>query len=271
MHLPKSAHLLGMFAGVFLFGEGSQLSSLLSQPLAQTNENLQLTPPWEVSVEFPKTPGRGSPESSAGSGVRLVEIPPQENPQLFESAEPLDSFCSEWGKTPLTALMPANNWGKTISARPTLFWYLPKTISNSAELIVVDENRNKIYQTTFTLPSTPGIAAIRLPPTVSLEVGKTYLWELALICQPGNRGADEFVQGEIQRIPLETALEEAIARSNPLQRAQLYAEAGIWHETLETLARWRNLYPSEWEQLLNSVGLEEITSQPSIECCQAPN
>lgn len=279
MRLPKSMHLLGMFAGVVstsAVGVGSQLPSQLGQPSAELNlppqGRLRSNPQWEVSVEFrPPVPDRDPPVSTAGGGVRLVEIPPEENPRLFESDEPLESFCSEWGKTPLTALMPANNRGTTVNARPTLFWYLPKSIARSAELVIVDENRNKVYQTTIAVPSNPGIVQLRLPTTVSLEVGKTYLWELALICEPENRGVDEFVQGEIQRVPLDAALEETLARSDALERAQLYARASIWHETVNTLAQLRNSHPGEWEQLLRSVGLAAISSQPLVPCCTAPD
>ena len=182
--------------------------------------------------------------------------------------------CNQQSKIPLTVLMPTSNVGTTVAANPTFFWYVPKTTAETAEFVIVDNNRNDVYRTTFALSGTPGVVQLHLPATVSLKVGKNYLWQFEIICNPLNRQTKDkkYVQGLVQRVEMKPTLKTQLDyATTPLQKAKLYAEAGIWHESLTILAQVRSYRPTEWEELLKSVGLDAVALAPFVKCCTVEN
>jgi hypothetical protein len=198
---------------------------------------------------------------------------------------------------PLTGLMPIGNklnqrtrvpanQTLTVAANPTFFVYVPETTAKSAEFLLLDDQDNKVYETSLQLPtvvssdvssssvSTPGIVKLSLPANVSLETGKTYHWEFKLNCPPdesGDASDNPFVDGWIQRTELSPDLKTKIEQATPLEQAKLYAKARIWSEALMLAAQLRSSHPAEWEELLKSVGLNEIAQVPLLECCTLEN
>jgi hypothetical protein len=232
--------LIGILLPMFLAGNGS------SQPLSA----VQLSSEQLVSLEFPPVEERGAPARTAGGGTRGAQ-------------------CTDWQDLPLTSLVPTNNLGVTVSTDPTLFLYVPKGIAQSAELTVLDEGGNPVYQETFALLGTPGVIGVQIPADVSLDVGKTYEWEFALICDPQDRERDRRIWGSLQRVELSQDLKRRVEQAIPLEQAKLYAQERIWHEALSILAQLRSSNPKEWETFLKSVGLEEVAAKPLVECCTA--
>jgi hypothetical protein len=240
-------------------------------------------PEWKVSLEFP-VDNVGQPNGgTGGGGTRGSCFKNQQNQE---------------DKMPLTGLMPRNslthrpvNQTLTVAANPTFFVYVPETTTLSAEDLlfaefsVSDDQDNEVYQTTFRLPtvlssdvpsfsvSTPGIVKLSLPANVSLETGKNYRWVFQLVCE--NANADpvfgQYVEGRIQRTELRSDLKTKIEQATPLEQAKLYAQARIWSETLMLAAQLRSSQPAEWEELLKSVGLNEIAQVPLLECCTLEN
>jgi hypothetical protein len=193
---------------------------------------------------------------------------------------------------PLTGLMPRNpltnrpvNQTLTVAANPTFFVYVPETTTRSAEDLVLaefsvlDDQEKDVYKTTLQLPtvvssdlptssvSTPGIVKLSLPADVPLETGKNYRWVFLLSCGKANAERDfgRPVEGWIQRTELSSELKTKIEQATPLEQAKLYATARIWSETLMLAAQLRSSQPAEWEELLKSVGLTEISQAPFIE------
>ncbi len=224
----------------------------------------QVTPPLraqplEVSLSFPPVENRGTLSRTAGAGTRT-------RPSCVT------------GNTPLTALAPSNNVGTTVSGNPTLFWYVPETTAQSAQFKVLDAQRKNVYLTTLALNGTPGVVNLNLPKTVSLEPGKEYTWQLALVCNPLNRRQDMFVRGKLKRTELSSEQKTQLAAATePLKQAEVYARAKVWQETLMILAQLYRDRPNDshiseaWKELLQSVQLEAIATKPLVECCKAEN
>jgi hypothetical protein len=233
-------------------------------------------PEWKVSLEFPEEQNVGQPPNTAGAGTR-TDFCPNENPE---------------GKMPLTGLMPRNpltnrpvNQTLTVAANPTFFVYVPETTAESVKFWLFDDQDNKVYETSLQLPtvlssdvssssvSTPGIVKVSLPANVSLETGKTYHWQFQLNCPPndGDASSNPLVEGWIQRTELSSDLKTKIEQATPLEQAKLYAKARIWSEALMLAAQLRSSHPAEWEELLKSVGLNEIAQAPLLECCTLEN
>jgi len=241
-------------------------------------------PEWKVTVQVPEDQNVGQPPSTVGAGTR-TDFCPKDNPD---------------GKMPLTGLMPignklnqetrvATNQTLTVAANPTFFVYVPETTAKFAEFLLLDDQDKKVYETSLKLPtvlssdvsnssvSTPGIVKLSLPANVSLETGKTYHWEFQLNCPPENpqdppdASDNPLVEGWIQRTELSSDLKTKIEQATPLEQAKLYAKARIWSEALMLAAQLRSSHPAEWEELLKSVGLNEIAQVPLLECCTLEN
>jgi hypothetical protein len=212
----------------------------------------------KISLTFPPPTERGAPARTVGAGQRSVE-----------------EVCVK-GRTPLAALTPSNNVGTTVSANPTLFWYVSQTKAKSAEFELLDDRGNQVYVTTLALNGTPGVVKLSLPQTVSLQKGKHYDWRFSLVCDPENPGGGPFVQGWLERTELSSAQKNKLARTkDPLKRAEVYAKAGVWQETVAIVAKLHYDRPNDskiteaWKELLKSVDLEAIANASVVNCCTA--
>ncbi len=214
---------------------------------AQSNRESQT-----VAIEFPAGPSRGATGRTSGGGTR-------------------GDSCVLDKTMELTALMPGDNVGTTVATEPTLFVYVPQNTAESAELVVIDEEGNPVYSNTFEISNTNGIVKVNLPKNAGLSQGQEYIWQFALVCDSNDRAADKYVQGTLKPVELTSDLQQKLQGASPLEQAQLYAQAGIWNETLITLAALRNSNPKEWEELLNSVGLKDISVEPFASCCSLEN
>ncbi|MGJ5675308.1 MAG: DUF928 domain-containing protein [Nostochopsis sp.] len=184
-------------------------------------------------------------------------------------------------KKSMTALVPPTNIGLTISERPTFWFYIPyqPTSTNPVEFLLLNENNKEAYKTTLRLTSTPGIISITLPQNApALESGKKYNWVLSFICDPANRLKDTFVKGYIERVSINSNLQNQLERvSTPREQILLFAENSLWYDVLTLLAEERRRKPKDaqvekdWKDLLRSpkVELQEFVSEPIVSCCRS--
>ena len=114
---------------------------------------------------------------------------------------------------------------------------------------------------------------IALPPTqAKLQEGKTYSWMFEIHCAPSFDPDNPTIVGSVQRTSIDASVARNLAeKTTAVDLAQVYGDAGLWYDTLTTLANARLLQPNEptlektWEELLISVGLEEIASEPILD------
>lgn len=180
-----------------------------------------------------------------------------------------------FGAKRLTAIVPENNLGLTVAAYPTFFFYIPQTPTPQAvEFVLLDDNDRQVYQTKFMTTGDSGIVHLSLPDQAGLPplaIGKDYHWYFSMLCNPANRAYDVFVEGWIQRVEPNAVLASKLEKASSLERADLYASAGLWHEALVTLAELRRDRPydsaiaANWTKLLQFVGLDTIAQEPLID------
>jgi hypothetical protein len=182
--------------------------------------------------------------------------------------------CSAVDKT-LYALMPTNNFGYTVDEYPTFYWYVPQIGAQAAEFVLLDENNNEVFLTTFQIADQPGIISLSLPEQSgfpSLTPGENYHWFFSLICDFNDRSGDLYTDGWVQRTTLESnpSLAMQLSTAPAEDHADIYAEAGIWFNALDELAQGQIDDPSnlqlqsKWSNLLTSVGLEELIGDPFV-------
>lgn len=178
---------------------------------------------------------------------------------------------------PLTALMPRlspdGDMGLTVSAHPDFFIYVPSTSAKQAEFVVRDEAWNDIYRTTVNISGEEEIIKVSIPQSnQGLELGQNYRWHFALVCPENNRGIvnEIAIEGWTQRSELNPAIAAQLETASPRDQIQIYAQNGIWHEALSTLAELIQQSPKDanfmenWHQLLESAGLGEFEPKSSI-------
>ncbi len=213
---------------------------------------------FQLALKF-KLPPRGAPGKRRTGAATRDSCPALEN-----------------NNEPLTALVPGTNLGLTVAERPTFWFYVPypPTYRLSVEFWLRDKEENEVYKETFPLTGTPGIVSIRLPETVpSLEVKNLYSWGFSVICNPAHRDEDVFVSGKVERVSLTPALKSQLEAGTPRERIALYAENGLWFDTLTNLAELHRpnqqdeALKDDWADLWQAVGLEYIISKPLVPCC----
>jgi hypothetical protein len=215
-----------------------------------------------MAAEF-KPPRRGLPGRREGAGTR-------------------DPFVCVQGSSQLTALLPGTNLGLTTAEYPRFFWFMPKTKAKFAEFTLSEvneqrEDRTPVYKSIFNIAGTPGVVSLALPSHASmppLVVGKDYHWSVSLICKEDDRSKDIRVDGWVQRVTINAALTKQLATAKLNDRVQIYANNGVWFDTVTTLAEQRCANPKDaalttsWAELLKSVQLGAIADQPLIQQCQ---
>ncbi|MBH8571886.1 DUF928 domain-containing protein [Nostocaceae cyanobacterium CENA369] len=189
--------------------------------------------------------------------------------------------CSLANST-LTALAPftedvsqqvTNVWGLTTQANPTLWFYVPYA-NNSAyktKFVLQDQQNNPIYQKAIALPERPGVIGISLPTNApQLAVDKQYRWFLNISCNQKQPSPPIYVEGVIKRVNLKQAITKQFKTATLLEQSTIYAQNGIWHDALTTLAQLRQKNPQdkalevEWKNLLASIRLDDVASQPIL-------
>jgi hypothetical protein len=178
-----------------------------------------------------------------------------------------------FGRENAIALVPETG-GVTVSEFPSFFFYIPEIDGESSEVTaffsIVDEN-DKIYETQFNLPQIAGIIKIGGTETAakaSLEIGKIYRWYLEIVGQ--EMLTSEILVGTVQRVEADPELTEALKGAIPEDYPDLYIDAGIWYDSLSTLAELRQADPdnsnlkTRWQELLESVGIKAIADAPLL-------
>ncbi len=262
-----------LYLGIALLPRSTQVQAQ-SQPIDQA---VSASFPESVYLGFKSPPPDGEPKQSGTTGTRgecgsakgsLPFLTPLTPGTIQGLTEKKEGTVSEYPTL-------------TISEYPTFFVYVPQTSAHSVEFVLTDENNTReIYYKAFALPSNPGIVSIKLPADKPpLELGKVYKWSFSIICKPRDSSQNITVYGWVKRTEPNPALVKALEKATPLERAALYGEYGIWHETLTTLANLRRSQPEEstlvvkWTELLKSesVKLSAISQAPLVDCCTLEN
>lgn len=238
---------LALITGIFTFTQIPQ--NLLAQGIPQR---------WEAQEYQPQS-GMGKPRRITGAGTR-------------------GDRCRFTNKPPLTALVPANGLGVTVSTQPTFYVYVPARLPQVSPLQVEfrlkDKNDIDIYQTSFQTTGKPGIVAITLPSQaglIPLELGQDYQWTFEVMCAANDHSHQMTVGGLVRRVELNPTLNNQIQKASPQKQVELYADAGMWQDALGTLMQLRRENPndsvvvSSWAKLLSAVGLEDINQESSVQ------
>ena len=231
--------------------------------------NASLFPVVGQDIDIDLGPG---PRTRTG-GPRFVQ-PTEDIGVPTRQGGSLRGGCASSNQLSLTALVPENKVGLTVSDYPTFFFYLPQTEAQLAEFILLDQSGNQIYKQTLTISNLSGTIGISIPANKNvppLEVGKSYRWNFTVICDAQDRSSDQMEIGIVPRVELSADILRQLEKADPRQKTVIYAENGIWQDALSTLAAARRANPNDagltadWESLLDSVTLGKIAREPIVQ------
>jgi hypothetical protein len=209
------------------------------------------SPVYLAGLTFP--PGSGSaPKRTAGAGVR--------------------GNCAPG----LTALIPDSAVSMTVNEDTQFFIYIPQTDALIGRFTLnFSADGSQSYTQEVLLSGQPGVVSFTMPQEIALAMDQPYDWKFTLYCDgvPGTSlgmGSSEqrvsSVSGQVQRIAISSDLEAKLkAATTPLAKAEVYANAGIWHEAMAIVSSLRESEPQEWRSLLDAVGLNSLAQAPFID------
>lgn len=186
------------------------------------------------------------------------------------------------GDRSLLALIPETVFGTTVKAAPTLYWYVPEVNAAGLEFLLYDEEGNEVFSQVIPPADEAGIVGITVPllgegegSDSRLALNENYHWFFSIICDEGDRSADVFAEGWVQRIPLSADLDAQLKTTPATEQAEVYASAGIWYDALDASTQVRCEAPddailrTQWANLLSTVGLEAVAEAPLTAACMA--
>ncbi len=184
----------------------------------------------------------------------------------------------------VTLLIPSKDYiAQTTSSHPTFFWHLSQGVSVPLKFTLVERGvAEPLFVKQINSPEA-GMLKLELPKDKpGLTTGRTYSWSVTLECNARRPSANPYFYSWIERVPTTPALEQKLAvvssRSKSFEQtpasesasrelASIYAEAGLWYDTLTTLSTALTENPSDrlvqedFLALLKQVGLVEVAKQ----------
>lgn len=177
----------------------------------------------------------------------------------------------------LVSLSPTTNLGETMENQPTFLLYFSATPVAMNFSLLDEKGLVKEYDKLIPIESKPGIFKFRLPDDApDLEVDRLYRWIFQVSCHPSAFPQNEGLQvsGVIVRRSnpdLQTQIESA----SPREKVELYAENGLWYDTLNELLKLRCANPEnpdlkvDWASLLEHpiVQLNDLVEESIEPAC----
>jgi Domain of Unknown Function (DUF928) len=221
--------------------------------------SLGMTNPAQAEYKKPPTPtGNDAPDAQTTSiaATRGVCNPVADSPEQKAN-----------GAT-LTALAPYSHVGQSSATHPTFTWYLPDQESYPIEFWLFefdpasyDGKGKQVYQAK--LSSSAEIMTHALPKQqASLSPGKTYVWQVAVICNPNSPSQSLVINNRVKIVPTDTTLTTQLNNSSDrLTRADIYAQAALWYDALAEVATMHN-DPQAQDLTLKLISQLAATEQP---------
>jgi hypothetical protein len=210
---------------------------------------------------FRPAAGKGLPRRASGGASRVGRY------DLNVSTNP----SASQGPAALVAMLPQNYSGTTIAARPKIMVYVPDSAAQTAVFSLKDTAGNMVYQEQLNVSGQAGMVTITLPANApALTVGQDYQWYMALQVDGELNPSTPYVDGWIQRIEASPTIAAAMAQADPLQQAEVLGANGIWYDCAAKLAELQASQPDRadlkqhWAELLESVGLQEVSQVPLV-------
>ncbi len=254
----------GVFASILIrysIGLAQQTASPAASPVVSASSTVSPSPAPSVS---PATESSAAPPRL--TSTKLLYKPPTEAgniPTRVSTAARGEAGAD----TTLLPLVP-DHLALTTQAQPSFFWFQSKPAKARFDLTVVEpKNPKSLLSLTSSRADKPGIDQVKLTRHgVELQPDVVYEWSVAIVPDAENRSKDLVAKGVIKRVKPSDALARQLETPNDLERASIYAQAGIWYDALATISNAIEAHPNDASlreqraSLLKQVGLSEAAA-----------
>jgi hypothetical protein len=251
MSLPQKISTKVFFASVCSCLVAStvvaQIASLFTEAAQAQSRRVRYVPP--SNLDAPKVSGSGITRSACESDESICLIALLPDLELVSKPIP-----------------------QTVSEHPTIYFLIPEFEGKASFSIreVKGLITKSIYQKDFDLNIQSGVVAFRMPnDSPILELGKSYKFNLTLTNPVPEKRKNVF--GYIRRVlPSQNLVDQLKITTKPIELAALYAQEGLWFETMQTLAEAQRTVPQnpeiteEWLELLKSAKINRALSFPLV-------
>jgi hypothetical protein len=219
------------------------------KPQRNPEKNPERNPERKPDLKPATSPDKNT-KPGAAQKVSTTKTPPDSNTKPGGGLDPSKS-CKSTNRV-LTLLTPRKNPVLTTSSHPTFWFYIPyaaEDIKRGEFVLVTQDEKTLIYETSFQLPKTPGIVNISLPASAefALAEGQFYHWYLRIYCRGNtNDRADLSADGWVKKVAATPETERLINAGSP----------DIWYDSLTRLGNLLLTAPqdaklrSDWHKLL---------------------
>lgn len=185
-----------------------------------------------------------------------------------------DSCVASANNQNLMALIPERTVGVSASTSPKLFFYVPELKNQSILEFVLRNEADKLVYEAFLSTEGDGIMSVEIPSDLkanSLEADQNYHWYLSMICDGQQRSRDIVVEGWMRQEAIDVATQEKLTTASLIEKVEVYRSQGFWYDALSTLAEnpdsvaKENIVSQKWSEMLASVGLADLASEPLLE------
>jgi len=185
------------------------------------------------------------------SAAPLAYIPPQSIGAPRDRTIGAASRSARLPAPTLYSLVPEHT-GQTVSAQPSLFWYLDSLPSEDTPVYFTLTNEHAIdpiAEIQLSKVSKAGIQRVDLAQHgIKLERGTEYEWTISVVVDPDQRANDVVTAGWVMVVEEPAGLEP---------NAHSYAANGLWYDAIAAA-------PDDLRaDLLREVGLGKILDKPS--------
>ena len=152
----------------------------------------------------------------------------------------------------LTLLAPEDG-ARTLSPRPTFYWYIPPSYSEDKDTVdfFLRENPSLEAKSIFkgrATSASSGLYKLVLPASApSLVVGKTQRWQLRWQSYVGSNPVNLNANIILENPSPEVAKELSAAKTD-LAKARIYNKSGYWYDALDAYCRWIEANPKDADE-----------------------
>lgn len=188
--------------------------------------------------------------------------PPPNDTRPGGGLGPQDALSCNSLNRSVRALLPVTNPVLTTTNSPTFLFYIPFAADQirvgEFTLLTWPGEEQRLHQVRFTLPQTPGIVSVTLPPQTGLQEGNSYRWYFQIYCKDGTgTQPDLTVNGMVQRTALTPERERRIRDAMP----------DVWYDALAQVAAQLQRSPQDaqlrekWRSLLQIIEAEDLVQE----------
>jgi hypothetical protein len=141
-------------------------------------------------------------------------------------------------KLPNIYVLAPKKLALTTQAQPALFWYQTQQANAGFELTLTEPKKPEpLLSLKGAARQDAGTHSVSLARNkVTLNPNVTYQWSVALVPDPKNRSKDLVATGYVKRVEAPAELTAKLEKATPVDRAALYAEAGYWYDSLQSIS-----------------------------------